>query len=104
MGQKRCSKCRERKKLTRHHIFGKHGYRTLRYNSKLPLLIYLAWAGRQHDEVTILFWEKKITHLCRVCHDEFHILFTRLIKECDATQSGMPIRNYLEEKNVERMG
>ena len=104
MGQKRCSKCKKKTKITRHHIFGKRGYSALEYDSKLPLLILLAWLEWEHDEVTILFWKTEFIGLCRTCHDEFHILFSRLIKDCDIFQSGEPIRMYLEEKNVKRMG
>lgn len=104
MGHKRCKKCGGKKKITKHHIFGKTGYHNLRYDSKLPLLILLAWLERRHDEVTILFWKPESTFLCRDCHDEFHMLFSRLIEECDIIQSGEPVRKYLEEKNGERMG
>jgi hypothetical protein len=104
MGHKKCVKCEKKKNLTKHHIFGKSGYHDLIYDSKLPLLILLAWLERKYDEVTILFWKPGSMLLCRKCHNEFHILLSRLVKECDITQSGEPIRKYLEEKNVERMG
>ena len=104
MGQRRCAKCGGKKKISRHHVFGKKGYDGLKYDSKLPLLILLIWMEVEYDEVTILFWTTEIIDLCRDCHDGFHILFSRLIKECDARQSGEPIRKYLEEKNVKRMG
>ena len=104
MGQRRCAKCGSKKNISRHHIFGKKGYEGLKYDSKLPLLVLLTWLGWKHDEVTILFWKTELMDLCRDCHDEFHILFSRLIKQCDALQSGEPIRKYLEEKDAERMG
>jgi len=101
---KRCSKCGTKKNITRHHIFGKLGYNSLKYDSKLPLLILLAWLRWNHDEVTILFWNSKLINLCRGCHDEFHLLFSQLIKECDITQSEEPIITYLEKIYVKRMG
>lgn len=100
MGCKRCAKCEGKREITKHHIFWYDIQYNLKYDSKLPLLILLGWLERKHDEVTILFWKTEQILLCRKCHDKFHILFSRLIKECDIIQSEEPIRKYLMDNRI----
>ena len=104
MGRKRCEKCGEKKKVTRHHIYGKYGLCGLKYDSDLPLRCFLAWVGVPYDEIDIAFWENPFAELCRSCHDDFHILFSKLMKECDAQESEEPLKKFLEEYEGRKMG
>lgn len=104
MGQRRCEKCGEKKKVTRHHIYGKYGLCGLRHDSSLPLECYLAWIGEPYDEIDLLFWNDSFANICRSCHDEFHIIFSKLMRECDAMQSEEPLKVFLEESHGRKMG
>ena len=97
--KKRASeKCGSRNKSSRHHINGKHGLCGMHYRSKTPVTVLLTWLIGKFDYIDLYFWrKKKIIWLCRQCHDEFHILLTDLIKECDTTQSEEPLRRYTNE-------
>lgn len=92
-----CYKCSSRKNLSRHHIYGKYGLCGLKTESDLPLRVFLTWTRTIHDDVSVMFWATPIIHLCRECHDEFHILFSALINKCKQSNSDRPLEKYLEE-------
>jgi len=96
----RCWKCEgKKKKVTRHHIYGKRGLCGLKHDSDLPLIVFLTWLGSPWDDINIMFWCERIVPLCRKCHDEFHLLFTKLLRKCDDIESEEPLREFLEVKN-----
>lgn len=93
----RCWKCGGKKqKVTRHHVYGKDGLCGLRHDSDLPLVVLLTWLGIPWDDIDLMFWIEHIVHICRKCHDEFHILFTNLIRKCDDLESEESLRQFLE--------
>ena len=101
---RKCWKCGSKKKITRHHIYGKNGLCGLPYTSNIPLKVLLCWMGKHWDDVDIIFWDMEIIDLCRKCHDSFHIFITKLLLKCDSMQSEEPLRNLLEEYNERRVG
>ena len=96
----RCWKCGGKKrKVTRHHVYGKDGLCGLRHDSDLPLVVFLTLLGIAWDDIDLLFWSDHIVPLCRDCHDKFHLLFTRLMMKCDDMESEVPLREFLEVKD-----
>jgi hypothetical protein len=101
---KRCWKCGTKKKITRHHVYGKYGLCGLSPRSKKPLNILLAWLGMEYDDIDIMFWKFEIIPLCRKCHDKFHIFITKMLRKCDSMESEEPLIKYLEGQNEQRVG
>ena len=93
-------KCGSKKKITRHHISGRKGLCGLKYDSDIPLVVFLIWIGYEWDEIDLFFWREEIVTLCRKCHDDFHILFTKLMRECDDLESEEPFKKFMEVNNV----
>ena len=98
MAKRKCWKCGSRKRVTRHHVFGKIGLCGLSHNNKLHLVVLLTWLGVDWDDIDIMFWDRKIIDLCRKCHTDFHVFFTKLMLKCDAIESEDPLREFLEEE------
>jgi len=97
---KKCWKCETKKNITRHHVFGKQKLCGINYDSSLPLIVLLLWIKRDFDMLDIMYWEKDIVPLCRECHDEFHILLTKIARRCGDETNEDTILELLEVNNV----
>jgi len=96
---KKCWKCKTKKNLTKHHVFGKYGLCGLTYDATQPLMVLLSWLEYEYDDLDLMYWNKEKIPLCRHCHDNFHILFTKILNRCDEMESELPLWEFIGSKS-----